>query len=61
MAGDIIFLDWESDGLADHVGIVERVEGSVIYTVEGNAGDRCIQNSYTLGATPIYGFGHPVY
>ena len=61
MPGDIVFLDWESDGLADHVGIVERVEGSIIYTVEGNAGDRCIQNSYTLGSAPIYGFGLPAY
>ena len=61
MAGDIVFLDWESDGLADHVGIVDRVQGRIIYTVEGNAGDRCIQNSYTLGAAPIYGFGLPAY
>ena len=61
MAGDIIFLDWESDGLADHVGIVERVEGGVIYTVEGNADDRCIENHYYLGSAPVYGFGLPAY
>ena len=30
--GDIIFFDWESDGLADHVGIVEKVENGLIYT-----------------------------
>ena len=61
MAGDIIFLDWESDGLADHVGIVERVEGGVIYTVEGNADDRCIENHYFLDSAPVYGFGLPTY
>lgn len=59
--GDIIFFDWESDGLADHVGIVEKVESGLIYTVEGNSGDRCIENRYYLGSAPVYGFGLPMY
>lgn len=40
-AGQIIFFDWEGDGLTDHVGIVERVENGTVYTVEGNSGDEC--------------------
>ena len=59
--GDIIFFDWESDGLADHVGIVEKVENGLIYTVECNSGDRCVENRYYLGSTPVYGFGLPLY
>ena len=59
--GDIIFFDWESDGLADHVGIVEKVENGIIYTIEGNAGDRCIENSYPLDTAPVYGYGAPPY
>ena len=59
--GDIIFFDWESDGLADHVGIVEKVESGLIYTVEGNSGDRCVENRYYLGSAPVYGFGLPLY
>ncbi len=59
--GDIIFFDWESDGLADHVGIVERVEDGLIYTVEGNSGDRCVENRYYLSSAPVYGFGLPLY
>lgn len=59
--GDIIFFDWESDGLADHVGIVEKVENGLIYTVEGNSGDRCVENRYSLGSAPVYGFGLPMY
>ena len=59
--GDIIFFDWESDGLADHVGIVEKVEDGLIYTVEGNAGDRCIEDSHPLSTAPVYGFGLPAY
>ena len=61
MPGDIIFFDWESDGLADHVGIVEKVENGLIYTVEGNSGDRCVENRYYLGSAPVYGFGLPIY
>ena len=45
--GDIIFFDWESDGLADHVGIVGKVENGLIYTVEGNSGDVCAERRYT--------------
>ena len=59
--GDIIFFDWESDGLADHVGIVEKVEDGLIYTVEGNSGDCCVENHYYLGSAPVYGFGLPLY
>lgn len=59
--GDIVFFDWESDGLADHVGIVEKVESGLIYTVEGNSGDRCVENRYYLGSAPVYGFGLPLY
>ena len=59
--GDIIFFDWESDGLADHVGIVEKVENGLIYTVEGNTGDVCAERRYTMGSAPVYGFGLPLY
>lgn len=59
--GDIIFFDWESDGLADHVGIVEKVEDGLVFTIEGNTGDKCAERRYTVGRAPIYGFGHPSY
>lgn len=59
--GDLIFYDWENDGIADHVGIVERVENSLIYSVEGNVDDRCIENSHYIGTSSIYGFGLPQY
>lgn len=38
--GMIIFFDWNDengqDGESDHVGIVEKVENGIVYTVEGN-------------------------
>ena len=39
-AGQIIFFDWECDGEVDHVGIVEKCENGIVYTVEGNLGFR---------------------
>lgn len=59
--GDIIFFDWTDDhgpdGLCDHVGIVEKMENGMIYTVEGNSGDACRQNRYPVGSFEIYGYG----
>ena len=63
-AGDIIFFDWSNDGQdggADHVGIVEKCEDGVVYTVEGNSGDACRQNSYPVGYYEILGYGCPNY
>ena len=59
--GDIIFFDWEGDGLADHVGIVKRCENGVVSTVEGNSGDACRENAYPVGSALIYGYGVPQY
>lgn len=66
--GDIIFFDWDNkgssgpqDGEADHVGIVEKVENGVIYTVEGNSGDSCREKTYTVGYYEVLGYGCPAY
>ena len=56
-AGDLIFFDWGSDGSIDHVGIVEKCENGTVYTVEGNSGDACRQQSYPVGSSSIYGYG----
>jgi len=59
--GDIIFFDWENDGWSDHVGIVERVESGVVYTIEGNTSDSVARRSYSLNSNVICGYGVPVY
>ena len=52
--GMLIFFDWATqDGVPDHVGIVERVENNVVYTVEGNSRDMCRQKQYSLGSSVI--------
>ena len=65
-SGDIIFFDWLDenglqDGSPDHVGIVEKVENGRVYTIEGNSGDACQQNSYPIGYFEIFGYGTPKY
>ena len=60
-AGDLIFFDWGSDGSIDHVGIVEKCENGTVYTVEGNSGDACRQQSYPVGSGFVYGYGCPNY
>ena len=59
--GMIIFFDWEGDGITDHVGIVQKCENGTVYTVEGNSGDSCRANTYTVGSSVIYGYGMPAY
>ena len=61
IAGDIIFFDWQNDGLPDHVGIVEKCDGGLVYTVEGNSADRCAQCRYYVGSSSIFGYGTPTY
>ena len=60
--GMVIFFQWYgSDSLiADHVGIVEKVEGGRVYTIEGNSNDQVRQNSYPVGYGEIKGYGVPV-
>lgn len=66
--GTIIFFDWDNkgssgpqDGESDHTGIVEKVENGRVYTVEGNSGDSCRENSYPIGYYEILGYGIPAY
>ena len=59
--GAIIFFDWGHDGTCDHVGIVERCDGTTVYTVEGNSGDAVRERSYAIRSDSIMGYGRLVY
>ncbi|MDR2712054.1 MAG: CHAP domain-containing protein [Clostridiales bacterium] len=61
MPGDIVFFDWDGDRSANHVGIVEFVDGDFIYTIEGNANDSCARRSYRLDSEKVLGYGTPAY
>ena len=62
--GMIVFFDWDNkgnsglqDGQSDHVGIVQKVENGIVYTIEGNSGDSCRVNQYPVGYYEILGYG----
>lgn len=61
--GDIVFFDWRGSRSIqniDHVGVVERVKGKNIITIEGNTtGDSC--RRMVRDARYIAGYGRPVY
>ena len=59
--GAIIFFDWDHDGTCDHVGIVERCDGTTVYTVEGNSGDAVRERNYAISSDSIMGYGMVVY
>jgi len=44
--GDIVFYDYDNNGMKDHVGIVEMVSGNNVMTIEGNYGDKVSHRQY---------------
>ena len=58
-SGDYIFFDWEPDGIADHIGIVDYYEDGYVYTVEGNSSDMVRKKVYEIRSENIYGFASP--
>ncbi len=67
-AGDIIY--FKNSSRIHHVGIVEKVVGGTVYTIEGNTsgGSAVIANgggvcrkSYPVGNSSIAGYGRPAY
>ena len=63
--GDIIYYDWQDNGvgdntgLPDHVGIVESVSGGVITVIEGNKNDSVERRKIAVDGTCIRGYGLP--
>ena len=55
--GMIIFFDWNGNGRSDHVGIIQRCEDGLVYTIEGNSNDACNLRWYAVGDRCIIGYG----
>ena len=59
--GDLVFYDWDQNGSADHVGMIEEVTAAGFRVIEGNMSDgvnrRTVQRNYQL----IHGFALPDY
>jgi len=60
-AGDIIVFDWDGNGSADHIGIVEKVENGYITTIEGNYNEVVARRKIPVGWGMIKGFARPKY
>lgn len=55
--GDQIFFN--VSGGINHTGIVVRVGGGIVETVEGNSSDAVRNNAYAIGSSYINGYGRP--
>ena len=64
-SGDIIYYDWDISGDADHVGIIEKVNGTILTVIEGNNGnypnDRVRRREISSASSLIYGYARPKY
>lgn len=65
--GDIIFYDWDDNGVgdnkgySDHVGIVENVSNGKITVIEGNCDNSVKRTSIAVNGKTIRGYGVPKY
>ena len=59
--GDIIVFDWQRDGVQDHIGIVERIEGALVTTIEGNYHDAVGRRTILYNDAQIAGYARPKY
>ena len=58
--GDQIFFGTSLSN-STHTGLVVKVDGSTVYTIEGNTSDQVARRSYALGSSNILGYGRPAY
>ncbi|MBE6045141.1 MAG: CHAP domain-containing protein [Clostridiales bacterium] len=60
-AGDVIFFDWNRNGVPDHTGLVASVSGTTIKTIEGNYSDAVGYRTFSVGYKYVQGYGLPNY
>ena len=58
--GDQIFFG-ESIDIVHHTGLVEDVDDTYVYTIEGNTSDMVARRKYKLNDASIVGYGRPNY
>ena len=65
--GDLLFYDFDDNGAgdntggSDHIGIVEKVDGSTITVIEGNYSNSVKRRSIKVNGRYIRGYGVPKY
>ena len=53
-SGDLIYFDWNQDGIAEHVGIVFSYDGKNVETIEGNSSDSVRHKKYLANSKYIF-------
>ena len=53
-AGDLIYFDWNQDGIGEHVGIVFSYNGKYVETIEGNSSDAVRHKKYLANSKYIF-------
>lgn len=62
MGGDIIFFDWNNNGVPDHIGEVDyKISSEQIATVEGNTGSPALVRKKTRPRKYVLGVFRPLY
>lgn len=65
--GDVVFYDWDDNGVgdnkgvSDHVGIVEKVVGTTITIIEGNCSNSVKRREIQVNGRYIRGYGLPAF
>lgn len=64
--GDIVIFDWHGhqSGWADHIGIVEKLSGNTLHTIEGNVGGAprsVARRTHVYNGNTIVGYARPRY
>lgn len=55
--GDVVFFYYDGD--INHMGIVTRIDGGTVVTVEGNTSDMVAERCYGINDSRIAGYGRP--
>ena len=53
-SGDLIYFDWNQDGIAEHVGMVFSYDGKNVETIEGNSSDAIRHKKYVANNKYIF-------
>ena len=61
-AGWIITYDWDGDGVADHIGMVEKISGNTVTAIEGNTSGGIVgRRTIAWNNASVLGYAAPKY
>lgn len=59
--GDLIFYSWDYSNTPDHIGVIDKIEGNLITTIEGNYSDSVKCRTIDINNECILAFGDMSY